>query len=58
MVGLRYFELFSIDRILVLEVDFVFVVPGQPEIVLVQADGILVLEQDIDVPLSIFVQNL
>ncbi len=58
MVGLRYIELFLIYRIFIFEVNFVIVVPGQPEVVFVQAEGILVLKQDVDVLLSVFVWDL
>jgi hypothetical protein len=38
--------------------DLVFVVPGQSQVIFVQADGILVFEQDVDVLLSEFIRNL
>ncbi len=57
-MSLRNFELFSVYRIFIFEMDLVFVVPGQPQVVLVHADGILVLEKDVNVPLSEFLWNL
>jgi hypothetical protein len=43
MVGLRDFELFSIYRILVFEMDFMSVVLSQTQVIFVPADGLLVL---------------
>jgi hypothetical protein len=57
-MGLRNFELFPIYWILIFEMNLVLIVPGQPQIVFVQADCLLVLEQDVDVPFSEFVRNL
>ncbi len=45
MVSLRNFELFLVDRILIFGVNPVLVVLGQPQVVFVQADSILVLEK-------------
>jgi hypothetical protein len=57
-MGLRDFKLFAIHWIFVLEINFMLIVPGQPQVVFVQADSILVLEQNVDVPFSEFVRNL
>jgi hypothetical protein len=51
-------ELLPVHRILVLEMNPVFVISGQAQIVFVQADGILVLEQNAYVPFSELLQNL
>jgi len=58
MVGFRYFKLLSLYWILIFEMDLVFVVPGQSKVVFVQADGVLVFQQDVDVPFFEFIQNL
>ncbi len=58
MVGLRNFELFSVDRVFVFEVDPMFVVFGQSQVVCVYADGILVLEKDIQVSVLEFFWDL
>jgi hypothetical protein len=52
-MGLRNFKLFSIYWILILEMNLVL-----PEVIFVQANGLLVLEQDVDVPFSEFFRNL
>jgi len=57
-MGLRNFELFPIYWTLIFEMNLVSIVLGQPQIIFVQADGLLVLEQDVDVPFSEFIQNL
>ena len=44
MVGLWYLELLSVHRIFIFEMDPVFVILGQSEILLVDADRLLVLE--------------
>jgi hypothetical protein len=58
MVGLGYVELFPVYWILVFEMNFMFVVLGQVQVIFVQANGFLMLEQDVDVLLSEFVWNL
>jgi hypothetical protein len=57
-MGLRDFQLFTIYWVFVFEMKIMPVVPGQPQVVFVQADGILVLEQDVDVPFAKFFRNL
>jgi hypothetical protein len=52
------FELFMIDVFIVFEVNLVLVVFGQPEVILVDADGLLVFEQDIDISFPEFVWHL
>jgi hypothetical protein len=56
-MSLRDFELFSVDRVLIFEMDSMLVIPGQPQVVFVHADGILVLEKDVQVPILEFLWN-
>ena len=58
MVGLRNFELFSVDWVFVFEVDPMLVVFGQSQVIFVQADGILVLEKDVQVSILEFFLDL
>jgi hypothetical protein len=58
MMSLRYLKLFSVYRFVILEVNYVLVVSGQSQVVLVKADCFLMLEQNIDVSLSESVQYL
>ncbi len=58
MVSLRHFKLGLVHWILILDMDLVFVVPGQSKVIFVQADGILMFEQDVDVSLFEFIWNL
>ena len=57
-MSLRDLELFSVDRVLIFEMDSMLIVPGQPQVIFVHADGILVLEKDVNVPFSEFLWNL
>ncbi len=58
MVGFRYFKLLLVYWILIFQMNFVFLVPGQPQVIFVQADGILMFEQDVDVFFLVFVRDL
>ncbi len=58
MMSLRYFEFFLIDWFVIFEVNSVLVIFCQPKVIFVEADGLLMLEQDVNVSLSEFVQNL
>jgi hypothetical protein len=58
VVCFQNFELFPVDWISIFQVNFVFVVFGQPQIILVNANGLLVVEQDIDVSFSEFIWDL
>jgi hypothetical protein len=49
VVSLRNFELFSVDQAFVFEVDPMFVVSGQSQVIFSHADGILVLEKEVQV---------
>ncbi len=57
MLSLRDFELFPVDRIFIFEMDSMLVVPGQPQVILDHADGILVLKKDVQVPVLEFLQD-
>jgi hypothetical protein len=57
-MSLRYLELFLVDWLIVFEVNPVFVISGQSIVVFVEADGLLMFEQYIDVSLSEFVRYL
>jgi hypothetical protein len=58
MMSLRYLKLFSVYRFVILEVNYVLLVSGQSQVVLVKADCFLMLEQNIDVSLSESVRYL
>jgi hypothetical protein len=57
-MGLRNFELFSVDWVFVFEVDPILVVFGQSQVIFVQADGVLVLEKDVQVSILEFFPDL
>jgi hypothetical protein len=57
-MSLRDLELFLVEWVLIFEMNLVFIVPGQPQVILVHADGILVLKRDVKVPFSEFFWNL
>jgi hypothetical protein len=57
-MGLWYFELFLKNQIFALEVNFVFIVLGESEVIFVEANSLLVLEENVDVSLSEFVWYL
>ncbi len=57
-MSLRDFELFSVDCIFIFEMDPMLVGPGQPQVIFVHADGILVLKKDVQVPILEFLRNL
>jgi hypothetical protein len=58
VVSLRNFELLPIDGILVFQVDFVFVVPGQSQVVLVDTDGLLVFVEKVQISPFEFLRHL
>ncbi len=49
MVSLWDFELLPVYPIFVFQVDFVFVVSGQPQVILVDADGFLVFVEEVQI---------
>ena len=49
MVGLRYFELFSVYWVLRFEMDFVLEILHETQVVFVNAESILVFAQDIQI---------
>ncbi len=55
---LRNLELFPTYWFLIFEMNLVSIVLDQPKVVFFQANGILVLEQYVDVPFSEFFRNL
>ena len=57
-MGFWNFELFSINRILRFQVDFMFKIFGEPQIVFVNAERVLVLAQNVQVPLMELLWNL
>jgi hypothetical protein len=57
-MSLGNFELFSVDRVFIFEVDPMLVVSGQSQVIFVYADGILVLEKDVQVFVLEFFWNL
>jgi hypothetical protein len=57
-MGLQNFELFSVDRVFVFEVDPMPVVFGQSQVVFVHADGTLVLEKDVHISVLEFFRDL
>ncbi len=58
MVSLWNLELFSVYRIVILQVNSVPVVSGQSQIIFVDADGLLIFEQKVQVLSFEFVQNV
>jgi hypothetical protein len=58
VVSLRNFELLPVGWILIFEMDPVLVILGQPQVIFVQANGILMLEKDVQVSLLVFLRNL
>ena len=58
MVSLRNFELLPIDGILIFQVDFVFVISGQPQVILVDADGLLVFVEEVQISCLEFIWYL
>ena len=58
MVSLRDFELLPIYRILIFQVNFVFVVSGQPQVIFVDADGLLVLVEEVQISSFEFIRYL
>ncbi len=58
MLSLRDFELLSVDWILCFEVNFVFEVLGQTQVIIVNAQGILMLAQNVQISVLELIQNL
>jgi hypothetical protein len=58
VVSFRNFELVLVDRVFVFEVDPMFVVSGQSEVIFVHADGILVPKKDVQVLILEFFRDL
>jgi len=52
------FKVFPVHWIIIFEMDFVFVVSGQPQVIPVDADGLLVFEQNVDILLTKFIRDL
>jgi hypothetical protein len=47
VVGLWNLKLFPVNWVLCLEVDFVFKILGETQVILIDAEGVLVFAQDI-----------
>jgi hypothetical protein len=58
MVSLWDFELFPVYWVLIFQMDFVFVVSGQSQVVLVDADGLLVSVEEVQVLGLEFIRDL
>ncbi len=58
MVSLWNFELFSVYWILILQMDFVLVVFGQSQVILVDADGLLVSVEEVKILRFEFIRDL
>ena len=58
MVCLWNFELFPVDWILCLEMDFVLKILGESQVVLFAAESVLVFAQDIQIMFMKFLWNL
>jgi hypothetical protein len=58
VVGLRNFELFSVDRILRFEVYFVLEILRESKVVFVNAESVLVFAQDIQIAFMKLLWNL
>ncbi len=57
-MGLRDLELFSINWILCLQVDFMLEILGESQIIFVDAERVLVFAQNVQVPLEELLWNL
>jgi hypothetical protein len=57
-MGFWNFELFPINRILRLQVDFMLKILGESQIVFVNAERVLVFAQNVQVPLMELLWNL
>jgi hypothetical protein len=49
VVSLGNFKLLPIYRVLVFQVDLVFIVPGQSQVIFVYADGLLIFVKEIQI---------
>ncbi len=58
MVSLWDLELFLVYGVLVFQMDFVFVVSGQSQVVLVDADGLLVSVEEVQILCFEFIRDL
>jgi hypothetical protein len=58
MVSLRDFELLPVYGILILQMDFVFVVSGQSQVIFIEADGLLISVEEVQVLSPEFVWDL
>ena len=58
VMGFQDFELFSIDRILRFEVDFMIEIFGESQVIFVNAESVLVFAQNVQVTLMEFLWNL
>ncbi len=58
MVSLGDFELLPIYRILIFQMNFVFVVPGQSQVIFINADGLLVFVEEVQVFPFEFIRHL
>ncbi len=57
-MGFRDFELFLVNRILRFVVDFMLEIFGEPQVIFVDAESVLVFAQDVQVTLMEFLWNL
>ena len=57
-MGFQNFELFPIDRILRLEVDFVLEILGESQVVFFNAESVLMFAQDVQISFMEFLWNL
>ncbi len=58
MVGLWNLELFLVNWILCFEVDFVLEILCETQVILVDAESVLVFTQDVQIPVVKFLWNL
>jgi len=58
VVGFWDFELLPVDRILIFEVDFVFKILGETQVIFVDAKSVLVFAQYIQILFMKFLWNL
>jgi len=58
MVGLRNFELFSVNRVLRFEVNFVLEILRETQVVFVDAESVLMFAQDIQIAFMELLWNL
>jgi hypothetical protein len=58
MVSLRDLELLSVYGVIIFQMNFVFIIPGQSQVIFVQADGFLVFIYEVQIFVFEFIRYL